>query len=83
MKLLLFINDHVAISLVILVVLIALFVFLAQKISTSGRSNCAEAQRDKSGAVPKPRAASELAQSPAAKAFRAKLKEINLDLDSD
>lgn len=83
MKLLLFINDHVAISLVILVVLIALFVFLAQKISTSGRSNCAEAQSDKSGSVPKPRDASELDQSPAAKAFRAKLKEINLDLDSD
>lgn len=79
MEVLYFLNDHIAISLVALVVGIALAAFLAQKLSSRGS---ADGSANKAGGsdteshVP-------LDQSPAAKAFRAKLKEISLDLDRD
>ncbi|MDO5667240.1 MAG: hypothetical protein Q4G44_05400 [Alcaligenaceae bacterium] len=67
MALLQVISDHIAISLVLLVVFIALTVFLAQRISGS-KGSPDDSQLD---------------QSPAAKAFRKKLQDISLDLDKD
>lgn len=86
MELLHFLSEHIAISLVALVVLIAITVFLAQKMSGSNASLSSPDQRTASaGPLNKtsPADAVELDQSPAAKAFREKLKDISLDLDKD
>lgn len=85
MELLHFLSEHIAISLVALVVLIAITVFLAQKMSGSNASLSSPDQRTASVrplSKTSP-AATELDQSPAAKAFREKLKDISLDLDKD
>ncbi|NLA52137.1 MAG: hypothetical protein GX860_08470 [Alcaligenaceae bacterium] len=70
MGLLQFLTDNIAILLVAFVLLIAVILVLANKLM--GPS---------SGTVPELGAQSPLDQSPAAKAFRKQLKEINLDLD--
>ena len=70
MGLLQFLTDNIAILLVALVVLIAVVLVLANKLMSASTGVTSE-----SGAQ------SPLDQSPAAKAFRKQLKEINLDLD--
>ncbi len=70
MGLLQFLTDNIAILLVAFVLLIAVTLALANKLM--GPS---------SGAVPELGTQPPLDQSPAAKAFRKQLKEINLDLD--
>lgn len=70
MGLLQFLTDNIAILLVAFVLLIAVILVLANKLM--GPS---------SGTVPELGTQSPLDQSPAAKAFRKQLKEINLDLD--
>lgn len=66
-----FISDNIAILLVALVVLIAVILFLANKLMGS---NSAPSTLNQDKENP-------LEQSPAAKAFRKKLEEISLDLD--
>lgn len=70
MGLLQFLTDNIAILLVALVVLIAVILVLANKLMSPS-----------SGSTPELGVQPQLDQSPAAKAFRKQLQEINLDLD--
>lgn len=83
MALLQFISDHIAISLVLLVLLIALAVFLAQKFSAPIASTGVPSSDAEPFSLQSTTAETESDQSPAAKAFREKLKTISLDLDKD
>lgn len=86
MVLLQFLSDHIAVSLVALVLFIAVAAFLAQKLlgtkeaqhspSTNSASSNTQTQKELKDDA-------HLDQSPAAKAFRAKLKDISLDLDKN
>ena len=88
MSLLEVISDHMAISLVLLIILLVVAVYFALKVSRSPNGtpdldNTTSATNSTKGSASTSSTKVELDQSPAAKAFRAKLKDINLDLDKD
>ena len=77
-----YISDNITALLVAFVLLITVILFLAQKFMRT-KNLADEAEDSLVLAKQKTKGIASADQSPAAKAFREKLKEISLDLDKD